>query len=117
MIDCIIAPQKPDPKGYVRVSINGVTKSAHRVAYEEAFGPIPEGMTIDHLCATKACIEPTHMEVVTRAENTSRSWRDGRHAFPPTCPKGHNRWGRNGRGGRSRRCLDCHRDAARAARA
>lgn len=50
---------------------------AHRIAYERATGcEIPVGMTIDHVyaygCRHRNCIEPSHLEVVTRAENTRR---------------------------------------------
>lgn len=49
---------------------------AHRVAYELAFGPIPEGLTIDHVrargCTRTDCCNPAHLEAVTYAENQRR---------------------------------------------
>ncbi len=45
---------------------------AHRHYYEQAHGPIPEGLHIDHLCRTRACVNPDHLEPVTMAENTQR---------------------------------------------
>ena len=45
---------------------------AHRVAYELHVGPIPEGLTIDHLCRTPACVNPDHLEAVTQRENVLR---------------------------------------------
>jgi hypothetical protein len=44
----------------------------HRYAYEQAKGPIPAGMVIDHLCRNRACCNPDHLEVVTRGENVKR---------------------------------------------
>lgn len=46
---------------------------AHRWAYENLRGPIPEDLTIDHLCRARACVNPAHMEAVTREENTRRA--------------------------------------------
>lgn len=45
---------------------------AHRVYWERKNGPITEGLTIDHLCRVKSCVNPEHMEVVTQGENTRR---------------------------------------------
>lgn len=45
---------------------------AHRVAYEELVGPIPDALTLDHLCRNRACINPAHTEPVSRGENVLR---------------------------------------------
>jgi hypothetical protein len=58
--------------GYGRFSLNGKTCEAHRVSYEHLVGPIPQGMMIDHLCRTRCCINPDHLEPVTNAENIRR---------------------------------------------
>lgn len=53
-------------------------KFVHRISYEIANGPIPEGMVIDHLCYTadaisnKRCVNPDHLEAVTQKTNTQR---------------------------------------------
>lgn len=46
--------------------------SAHRFAYTHFVGPIPDGLTIDHLCRNRRCINPEHLEAVSGAENTRR---------------------------------------------
>lgn len=45
---------------------------AHRWAYESIYGPIPEGLEIDHLCENPTCVNPEHLEPVTRGENMAR---------------------------------------------
>lgn len=42
---------------------------AHRVAYKVAVGPIPPGLTIDHLCRTPRCVRPDHLRACTMTEN------------------------------------------------
>jgi len=49
---------------------------AHTFAWEETNGPVPPGMTLDHVrarsCTNRHCVNPAHLEVVTRGENTLR---------------------------------------------
>lgn len=45
---------------------------AHRVMYEQANGPIPEGLELDHLCRERACVNPLHLEAVTHTQNVLR---------------------------------------------
>lgn len=45
---------------------------AHRAVYEALVGPIPSGLTLDHLCRNPPCVNPHHLEPVTMAENGRR---------------------------------------------
>jgi hypothetical protein len=45
---------------------------AHRYAYELLVGPIPAGLTLDHLCGHQLCVRPHHLEPVTNGENLRR---------------------------------------------
>lgn len=45
---------------------------AHRVAYELERGPIPPGLDLDHLCRSRACVNPAHLEPVTNRVNSLR---------------------------------------------
>ena len=59
-----------DGKGYGQVRINYKLTPAHRVSYEMAHGPIPDGLFLDHVCHNRGCINPDHMRLATNAENT-----------------------------------------------
>jgi len=74
-----------DRDGYGLFTFRHKTTRAHRVAYELQVAAIPEGMQIDHLCRTRHCVNPHHMEVVTHRENVRRGiWVKKTH-----CPRGH----------------------------
>jgi hypothetical protein len=56
---------------------------AHIWAYEDAVGPVPPGLELDHLCQNKLCVRPDHLDPVTHTENRRRGrltvCRSGRH--------------------------------------
>lgn len=90
--------------GYIQKQHDGRLQGGHRLAYEALVGHIPDGMTIDHLCRNKECINPQHMEVVTRGENARRAnlgnkylvgKRNGFKGLVGDCKHGHplNKWG------------------------
>lgn len=63
--------------GYGEFSTRGGSpcdsRLAHRIAYWYLRGPIPEGLVLDHLCRNRWCVNPSHTEPVTDAENLRRS--------------------------------------------
>ncbi len=76
--------------GYGNHSENHKVVKAHRWSYEYHKTPIPEGMQIDHICRNRACVNPDHMEVVTKKENTLRSLAPTAiNARKTHCYKGH----------------------------
>ena len=48
------------------------TMLAHRFSYEQAYGPIPKDLELDHLCRVRHCVNPSHLEAVTHRENSLR---------------------------------------------
>lgn len=56
------------PSGYGRVW----GEMAHRLSYQAHVGPIGKGLDIDHLCRNRACVNPIHLEPVTRKDNLAR---------------------------------------------
>lgn len=80
--------------GYGNFSIrkNKVRKSysAHRWAYINLVGDIPQGLAVDHLCRNRKCVNPSHMELVTLKENLLRGIGfSGENARKTHCKKGH----------------------------
>ena len=115
---CILWPRAIGKDGYGRVAINGRILLAHRVAYEAARGPIPQGLQIDHLCRVRACVNPAHLEVVTSRVNSLRGVGPAAiNALRTHCPRGHaytpeNTYWR----GRSRACRACRHESNRSFR-
>lgn len=110
--------------GYGRISLGGrgsPMARAHRVAYELLVGTIPDGLDLDHLCRNRWCVNPAHLEPVTRRENLLRG-----ETIPASnqakthCPQGHELSGDNlvpyeqSRG--SRKCRTCYNARQRAYR-
>lgn len=60
--------------GYGQFNVNrtGKKMQAHRIAYTALVGTIPEGLELDHLCRNTSCVNPDHLEPVTREENQAR---------------------------------------------
>jgi len=91
---------------------------AHRLAYELCHREsIPAALTVDHLCRLRHCVNPAHLEVVTRGVNVLRgNTTAARHARVTHCPRGHafdgvnTYWKPDG----SRGCRECRRVQHRA---
>ncbi len=106
---CVEAETFRDKDGYCRTRRDGRQKMAHRVAWEDAHGPIPPGMTVDHMCWNPACINPDHLRLLTHRDNS----RFQRSALKTHCINGHEYTFENTylrpRGGRDCRICICER--------
>lgn len=72
--------------GYGQTKVAGYPMGAHRAVYQALVGEIPQGLELDHLCSTKNCVNPTHLEPVTGDENKRRYAESIKF-----CPSGHGR--------------------------
>lgn len=93
------------PNGYGQRSWggrDGFNSTAHACYWRHYVGDIPSGLELDHLCQVKLCVNPDHMELVTRRENVLREkeangmlrYRPDIEAieYPRFCPSGHDTW-------------------------
>ena len=73
-------------RGYPKFKLSSYNlQLAHRVAYEWWVAPIPKGLTVDHSCNNIKCVNPDHLSVMTRQENTFKQ-----HGSSTShCPNGH----------------------------
>lgn len=76
-------------KGYGQFTVGSKNFSAHKWSYETFIGPVPGDLTLDHLCRVKHCVNPAHMEPVTREENSRRGHLFREWPVLIACPKGH----------------------------
>ncbi|MFD8005725.1 HNH endonuclease [Streptomyces mirabilis] len=117
---CHLWDGSTNEKGYGTFWCDGRTVKAHRYAYEQANGPIPTGLEVDHRCRRRACVARGHLEAVTHRTNILRSTNHvAARAAVTHCPAGHpydqanTIRAKNG----TRKCRTCKNVSARASRA
>lgn len=106
-----------DGRGYGKFNLESRRPVlAHRFSYEAVVGPIPEGLSLDHLCRNTGCVNPAHLEPVTHKENCLRGVGVAAiNARKTHCLKGHPYSGANLLYTRSgyRVCRECSNAGAR----
>lgn len=59
--------------------VDGKPWLPHRWSYSFLRADIPEGLELDHMCRNRGCVNPWHLEPVTRSENAKRTFREAEH--------------------------------------
>lgn len=109
--DCWISTYSVASHGYAQIGWQNKPDRhvvlAHRAAWEHINGPVPAGMTLDHLCKSRRCVNPKHLRVLENYENARRT--SGRDWPLGECIRGHpNERLYRDRSGK-RICRDCKR--------
>lgn len=87
---CWISTYSVGSHGYAQVGWQDSkvhTVLAHRAAWVHVNGQMPLGMTLDHLCKTRRCVNPDHLRLLPNYENARRT--GGRDWPLGYCPNGH----------------------------
>ena len=106
---CLVSSYSVGSHGYTQIgwSESGRTMMVlgHRVAWEHHRGPIPNDMTIDHICRNRRCGRIEHLRLLSNVENA----RSNGNAIKTHCKRGHRNWRTDGKG--HRRCVTCQDEA------
>lgn len=75
---CWLWRRSLDSHGYGQLTVEGRTRLAHRLAFEFANGPIPEGLCVLHRCDVPRCCNPNHLFLGTKKDNSDDMIAKGR---------------------------------------
>jgi len=111
--DCWISTYSVASHGYAQVGWQTKRERhlvlAHRASWERVNGPVPAGMTLDHICKNRRCVNPNHLRVLDNFENARRT---SGHDWPlGQCINGHDNSELHTQPSGKRVCLPCKRNS------
>lgn len=87
--DCLVSNYSTGSHGYSQIGWTEAGRThmrlGHRVAWEAHHGAIPAGLTVDHICRNRRCINVDHLRLLPNQENA----RNNGMARRTHCPAGH----------------------------
>lgn len=102
---------------FLRPAYKGKMMNAYKFSYEFFVKPVPKGLELDHLCRNRLCVNPDHLEAVTKKVNIQRGKGiSALNSKKTLCPKGHKydeentKFGKNSFGGTYRYCRKCNNE-------
>ena len=112
---CWLWRGKLKASGYGLAHFRRWPRIAHRCVYQILVGEIPAGLELDHLCRVRNCVNPAHLEPVTRKENARRGNVGKLERERTHCPQGHAYAGENlvVRSNGHRDCRECKCESER----
>lgn len=90
-LECWLWTASLNSGGYGQFMLAGRPQRAHRLAYAELVAEVPAGLSLDHLCRVRRCVNPWHLDPVTNAVNTARGdlVPGASQRAKTECPSGH----------------------------